>query len=85
MGPEKHKLLVFSPHSMDSYSEYYKLYNDLEINGVPIKFVNSAEHVGMTRNLPNILHCIACYNIALASVLYAGTPRNNRGSPAAYL
>ena len=89
MGPEKHKLLVFSPHSMDSYSEYYKLYNDLEINGVPIKFVNSAEHVGVTRsvlgNLPHILHRIACHKRALASVLSAGMARHHRGSPAASL
>ena len=74
MGPEKTKLLVFSPHSIDSYSEYYKLCNYLEINGVPIKFVNSAEHVRVTSSVlgkPSTYppsHCLSQKSSRLSSL-----------------
>ena len=89
MTPEKTKLLVFSPNKEDQYCEYYKACNFLEIDGVPISFVDSSEHVGVTRsvsgNLPHILHRIASHKRSLGAVLSAGMARHHRGNPAASL
>ena len=89
MTPEKTKLLVFSPDKYDAYSEYYRACNYLEIDGVPLSFVDTAEHVGVTRsvsgNLPHILQRIASHKRSLGAVLSAGMARNHRGNPAASL
>ena len=87
--PEKTKLLVFTPDKQDAYAEYYKACNYLEIDGVPLSFVDSAEHVGVTRavsgNLPHILQRIASHKRSLNAVLSAGMARHHRGNPAASL
>ena len=71
------------------HCEYYKACNFLEIDSVPKSFVNSAEHVGVTRsvsgNLPHILHRIASHKRSLGAVLSAGMARHHRGNPAASL
>ena len=87
MTPEKTKLFVFSPDKQDAYTEYYKACNYLEIDGVPLSFVNSAEHVGVIRsvsgNLPHILQRIAGHKKSLVAVLSAWMARRHRGNPAA--
>ena len=89
MTPEKTKLLVFSPDSNDTYVDYFKQCNYLEINDVPITFVDTAEHVGIVRatsgNLPHVLHRIASHKRSLGAVLSAGLARRHRGNPAASL
>ena len=50
-----------------------------------IKFVNTAEHVGIIRstsgNLPHIQQRIASHKKNLGSILYAGMSRRHRANP----
>ena len=85
----KTKLLpVFKPRH-EYLVEYSKLVNSVKIEGMPVQFVNKAEHVGVVRscqgNMPNILERIACHKKALSSVTPAGMARSHRGNPSASL
>ena len=86
---EKTKLMVISSKSNISLVNYCKAINPIHIDGVPIRFTSSAEHVGVVRatsgNLPNILNRITSHKKALGSVLSAGIARGHRGNPAAAL
>ena len=90
MTPEKTKLQVFSPPSLQSYVDYYKSTNYLSINSVPLSFTDSTEHVGVIRspvsgNLPHILKRITSHKRGLGAVLSNGLSRSHRGNPAASL
>ena len=65
------------------------VFNNIEIDGTSIKFVEATEQVGVTRsvhgNLPHILNRISSHNKALHAVLPVGLARGHRGNPAASL
>ena len=87
--PSKTKLLpVFAPrHRLQVY--YARVTNQVTIAGVPVKFVDEAEHVGVLRstsgNMINIVKRITAHKAALSAVAPAGLSRNHRGNPAATL
>ena len=90
MTPEKTKLQVFCPPSLEIYTDYMKTINYLTINGVPLSFTDNTEHVGIIRssvsqNLPHILKRISSHKKSLGAVLSAGLARAHRGNPAASL
>ena len=90
MSPEKTKLQVFSPPSLNSYTTYMKAINYLNINGIPLTFTNATEHVGIIRspeaqNLPHILQRISSHKRSMGAVLSAGIARSHRVNPAACL
>ena len=62
---------------------------NIDIDGTPIKFVDSTEHVGVTRsvhgNFPHILNRFSSHNKSLHAVLPVGLARGHRGNPAAAL
>ena len=70
-------------------TDYSKGFNPILIDGVPIKFTSSAEHVGVIRstsgNLPNILNRISSHKNTLGATLYAELARAYRGNPTASL
>ena len=74
---------------MSQEIDYIKSTNPILINGEVIKFVDTTEHVGMTRsttgNLPTILDRVISHRKALGGVLHAGMARGHRGNPAAGL
>ena len=59
------------------------------INGKPIEFSSSAEHVGVVRstegNLPSIFARITAHKKALGAVIHTGMARNHRENPTASL
>ena len=63
--------------------------NPINIDGKPIEFVSSAEHVGVVRstygNLPTILARITAHKKAIGAVLHTGMARHHRGNPKASL
>ena len=73
MTPEKTKLQVFAPASLQTEVSYSKSINYLSISGVPLHFSDITEHVGVIRspesNMPHILqrissHCCAfCWSL----------------------
>ena len=85
--PEKTKLLAFCPPGSESYVDYAKIISPISINGTPISFSDSAEHVGIVRsvhgNLPNILARLSAHRRAVFSVLATGLARGHSGNPAA--
>ena len=87
--PGKSKLQVFSTKAMAETVQYAKETNPIIIDGEPIEFVDSAEHVGLIRsttgNLPTILARITAHRKALGAVLHTGMARGHRGNPAASL
>ena len=87
MTPEKTKLQVFAPTSLYTEVSYFKSINYLSLNGVPLHFSDTTEHVGVIRspdsNIPHILQRISSHKRALAAVLSSGMSRNHRGNPAA--
>ena len=90
MTPEKTKLQVFAPAGLTSFVDYFKSVNYLSINGVPLSFTDTTEHVGVVRspvsgNIPHILKRITSHKKAVAAVLSAGLSRRHRGNPAASL
>ena len=89
MTPEKTKLQVFAPASLQTEVSYSKSINYLSISGVPLHFSDITEHVGVIRspesNMPHILQRISSHKRALAAVLTAGLSRKHRGNPAASL
>jgi hypothetical protein len=86
---EKTKLLVFATKKMKLAVDYAKETNPVNIDGVKINFVESAEHVGMLRssagNSPTILTRFIAHRNALRAVLHTGMARGHRGNPAASL
>ena len=86
---EKTKLLVFATKKMKLAVDYAKETNPVNIDGVKINFVESAEHVGMMRssagNSPTILARFTAHRNALRAVLHTGMARGHRGNPAASL
>ena len=90
MTPEKTKLQVFAPSNLKPFIDYFKSVNYLSLNGVPLSFTDTTEHVGVVRsplsgNIPHILKRITSHKKALAAVLSAGLSRRHRGNPAAAL
>ena len=89
LAPEKTKLIAFSKKSHKQFVKYQKLISPITIDNTPIKFSNTAEHVGVIRhtdgNLPHILGRITAHTKALYSVLPAVLARNHSANPAAAL
>ena len=80
MTPEKTKLQVFAPPSLQLETSYSKAVNYLSLNGVPLQFTDITEH---DSNMPHILQRISSHKRTLDAVLSAGMSRNHRGNPAA--
>ena len=83
--PTKKQLLQISP----SKKNVTVTYNPIKIDGVPLVFVEQAEHVGVVRsihgNLPNILLRVSAFKKALSSVVSCGLARGRRSNPTASL
>ena len=88
LAPEKTKIMVFSAPRHKELVSYQKAVSPIEIDNIPIKFVTTAEHVGITRsvdgNLPHIRGRISAHMRALFSVLPAGLTRNLNANPAVF-
>ena len=63
LSPEKTKLQVIAPKRLSKEVEYLKEFSPVQINGIKLKFHDSAEHVGIVRavsgNLPNLVSRIS--------------------------
>ena len=85
--PEKTKLLAFCPPGSELLVEYAQIINPISINGIPIQFSDSAEHVGVVRsvhgNRPNILARLSAHRSAVFALLSAGLAKAHRANPAA--
>ena len=61
----------------------------MQINGIKLKFHDSAEHVGVIRavsgNLPNIVNRISSQKKAVGAVLHNGLAKHHRADPASRL
>ena len=88
LSTEKTKLLLFCNKETD-YTKYTKLISPLHIGDKPIKFVDTAEHVGVLRsvsgNLPHIHQRIVNHKRSLGQVLSMGMSRRHRANPIASL
>ena len=86
---EKTKLQVMSTKPMRFQVDYLKAVSPVNIEGNKLKFVDTAEHVGILRsitgNMPNILSRITGHKKALGTILHTGAARHHRGNPAASL
>ena len=84
----KTKFLLFCNKETD-YTKYTKLVSPLHIGDTPIKFADTAEHVGILRsvsgNLPHIHQRIVNHKRSLGQVLSMGMSRRHRASPIASL
>ena len=89
LAPEKTKLMVFSAPRHKDLVSYKQAISPININGTPIKFVSTAEHVGVTRsisgNLPHIQGRITAHIRKLFALLPAGLARNQNANPAVSL
>ena len=87
--PEKTKLLAFCPPGSELLVEYAKIISPISINGNPIQFSDSAEHVGVVRsihgNRPNIMARLSAHRSAVFALLNAGLAKAHRANPAASL
>ena len=87
--PGKTKLQVIASKKMSSEVAYLKEFSPVVLNGIKLKFHDSAEHVGIIRsvsgNLPNILDRISSHKKAVSAVLHSGAARHHRANPAAGL
>ena len=87
--PSKTKLIGYSTAKQKHLLDHAKLINPVTINGLPVKFVDEAEHVGVLRNtagnMPNIINRITSHKKAMASVLSVGLARGHYGNPQASL
>ena len=81
LSSEKTKLLCFPSSSSDPIDDA----NPLTINGNPIPFTKTADHVGIKRSIegngPAIYDRITAHRKALASVLFTGMARGHRANP----
>ena len=79
---EKTKLLRITNKNEDILEHM----NPIMINGNPIEYQDTAEHVGIIRskngNLPNLMNRFAAHRRALAAVLFTGVARKHRANPA---
>ena len=84
----KTKLLAFAAKETD-YTKYCKLVSPIHVGATDVKFVSTAEHVGVTRspsgNLPHIQQCISSHKKKLGMVLSSGMSRRHRANPLASL
>ena len=82
LSPSKTKLMMILPQNQQIIIPY----NPIRINGAEVKFVNEAEHVGVTRstdgNMTNILQRIAAFKGALGAIISCGLARGHRSNPA---
>ena len=87
--PEKTKLIGIASNKNKLILDYQKAINPVNLNGIKIDFVQSAEHVGVIRsvdgNLPNLLNRIQSHQKALGAVLCVGMAKGHYGNPAAGL
>ena len=87
LSSTKTKLQVYLPPSLSSSEDFYKNMVNIDIDGIPIKFVDSTEHVGVIRsvhgNLPHIFNRFSSHNKAIHSVLPIGLARGHHRNPAA--
>ena len=63
--------------------------NPIYINGVQVKFSESAEHVGILRsssdgNLPNLMCRISAHKRALGATLFSGIAQRHRANPCSW-
>ena len=81
--------MVFSAPHHKHLVNYTKAVSSIEIDSVPIKFVDNTEHVGVVRsvhgNLPHIQNRVSSHIKALFSVLPSGLARNQYANPASSL
>ena len=81
--------MAFSASSHKALVSYKEAVSPIEINGISIAFVSSAEHVGIVRSvdgkLPHIQNHISSHMKALFSVMPAGLGRNQNTNPAVSL
>ena len=86
---DKTKLQAFSNKNTDMAAYYAKLVSPIVMDGVPLDFIDNADHVGILRstagNLPHIQGRITSHKKALNSLLPVGLARGHRGNPAASL
>ena len=70
---------------MKNVVDYSIQTNPINVDGIPIKFVSTAEHVGVVRsttgNLPTIFARITAHKKALGAVIHTGMARSHRGNP----
>ena len=88
--PEKTKLLAWAPSKKKLDTQLLKLSCQVEINGNPISYSSSAEHVGVLRtteggNMPHILDRISAHKRALASILHTGLAKSHKAKPSSAL
>ena len=85
LSSSKTKLMEISPPRFKSKP----LYNPIEIDGLEIKFVEQAEHVGVLRstngNMPNILQRISDFKNALGSIVSCGLAKRSSSDPSSSL
>ena len=86
---EKTKLQALSLRRHCKELEYLKDFSPVALNGIKLKFSETAEHVGVIRstsgNLPNIMTRISSHKRAMAAVIHSGAAKNHRANPAASL
>ena len=84
---DKTKLQAFCDKRSEMKAFYAKAISPIVMAGLPIKFVDEAEHVGVLRstcgNLPHIANRFSAHKKALGGVLPVGLARGHRGNPAA--
>ena len=85
----KTKLLAMYLPRHEYLVRYAKTVNPVTINGLPVEFVDEAEHVGVLRstsgNMPHILGRISSHKKVLAAISSSGCGKAHRGNPAASL
>ena len=89
LSSDKTKLLVYHKKDLKPAADYWEFVNPIQVNDIPIKFSETAEHVGVVRsvsgNLPSLLSRISAHKKALGAVLHTGLARSHRANPAASL
>ena len=87
--PGKTKLQAIHPRHLSAEVAYLKEFSPVNVNGVKLKFYETAEHVGITRsvtgNLPNIVERISFHKKALGAVIRNGLAKQHCANPAARL
>ena len=87
--PEKTILQALYPKKLRTEVEYLKEFSPVQLNGIRLKFHETAEHVGIVRattgNLLNILQRISSHKNALHAVLQNGLARHHCANPVACL
>ena len=80
----KTKLLFFNKKDLQAATDYWKFVNPIKVNRVQIKFVDSAEPVGLVRsiagNSPSLLARTSAHKKALGAVLQTGMAHSHRAA-----